>query len=53
MMSEYRQEQAVNRWLGSKWRGVAAVAGLASAAAVLTASLIEIAKAVGHAVGHG
>lgn len=45
-MTEYRQEQAVNRWLGSKWRAVAAVAGIASAVTIVTASLIEIAKAV-------
>ena len=46
MMSEYQQSQAVGRWLGSKWRGVLAVAGLASGCAVLTASVIEIAKTI-------
>ena len=45
-MTEDRQEQAVNRWLGSKWRAVAAITGLASAVTIVTASLIEIAKAL-------
>ena len=39
--------RAVDVWLQSRWRFAAMVAGLASAAAVLTASVIEIARSVG------
>ena len=46
MIGEYKSQEAVSRWLGSKWRGVViAVAGLSSVA-VLTASAIQIAGAV-------
>jgi len=48
MMQEYRQQQAVDRWLDAKWRVVAAVAALASGAAILFASLLDIIARFGH-----
>lgn len=46
MMSEYTQDRAVGRWLTAKWRAVVVVFGAVSAVAVLTASIIQITKAV-------
>ena len=46
MMQEYRSEQAVNRGLGSKWKGVAAASGLMAGVAVVAAAVLQIVEAV-------
>lgn len=47
MMSEYQQNQIVGQWLSLKWRRVAFVGGLVSAATVFAAAVLGIVKAFG------
>ena len=47
MMDEYTQRRAVDAWVNSRWRFVIAVAGLVASSAVITASVIEIARTLG------
>lgn len=46
MISEAAERRVVDQWLKSRWRVLTVIAGMASAAAVLTASCIEIVKAI-------